>query len=110
MNIQIDIREISEGHYVTIHGEIDVYTAPQVKEKLLPISEIENSHLIVDLSDVSYLDSTGLGIFIGAFKNIKKHNGEFKLVGLSERLERLFSITGLSGIMDIDRKLEGGVK
>ncbi|MFC4322035.1 STAS domain-containing protein [Litchfieldia salsa] len=107
MNILIDVRDLNDSKYVTIRGEIDVYTAPELKEQLLPISEMEKVNMIVDLRGVSYLDSTGLGVFIGIFKNVQKNHGEFKLVGLSERLERLFSITGLSEIMTIERKLEG---
>jgi anti-sigma B factor antagonist len=110
MNILIDIKGSHESKYVTIKGEIDVYTAPELKEQLLQLSEVDKVRLIVDLEGVTYLDSTGLGVFIGVFKNVQKNHGDFRIVGLSDRLERLFSITGLSEIMNIERKLEGGVK
>ena len=56
------------------------------------------------------MDSTGLGVIVGVFKSVRAHNGEFKLVGLSDRLKRLFDITGLADIIDINSEIEGGVK
>ena len=66
--------------------------------------------MIIDLSDVNYMDSTGLGVFVGIFKNVRANNGEFKLIGLSSRLIRLFEITGLADIIDINSKIEGGIQ
>ena len=74
----------------------------------MPLAEEQNQSLIVSLKDVSYIDSTGLGVFIGLFKEIMKNDGELKLVDLSDRLERLFQITGLSNIIDISTNSEVG--
>ena len=50
--------------------------------------------IIVNLRDVSYLDSTGLSVFVSLFKQLMNNNGELKLIGLSERFIKLFEITG----------------
>ncbi len=110
MNIGITIKKEKDLVYVVLGGEIDAYTAPKLKEELLPFTQMNKANLIVNLEDVTYMDSTGLGVFIGLLKNIRQNNGTLKLVGLSERLERLFSITGLTEIMDITSKVEGGVQ
>ncbi|MDZ5474575.1 anti-sigma factor antagonist [Bacillus sp. 31A1R] len=102
MNIKIDVIENDHSVEAKVSGEIDVYTAPKVRETLFPISEREGITLRVDLTDVSYMDSTGLGVFVGIFKNIRAHNGTFQLRGLSDRLKRLFEITGLADIIDIN--------
>ena len=65
--------------------------------------------MIVDLSDVSYMDSTGLGVFVGLFKELKANEGSLILTGMSDRLKRLFDITGLADVMDINTEVEGGV-
>jgi anti-sigma B factor antagonist len=109
MNMTIDVKDINSTVEVLIKGEIDAYTAPKLRESLFPLSEQEQVSMIVDLTDVSYMDSTGLGVFVGLFKSIKAHNGKFKLVGLSERLHRLFDITGLADIIDINSNSEGGL-
>ncbi|MCM3125654.1 MULTISPECIES: anti-sigma factor antagonist [unclassified Mesobacillus] len=110
MNISIDVKETESKLAVKVNGEIDAYTAPQLREKLFPLSEKEGVKMVVDLSEVNYMDSTGLGVFVGVFKNVRAHNGEFKIVGLSERLQRLFEITGLADIIDINSQIEGGVQ
>ncbi|MEJ9232673.1 anti-sigma factor antagonist [Peribacillus butanolivorans] len=110
MNITVDVNELNTEFIVKLKGEIDAYTAPKLRESLFPISEQDNVSIIIDLTEVSYMDSTGLGVFVGAFKSIRAHNGEFTLIGLSERLRRLFDITGLADIIDIKSGTEGGLE
>lgn len=110
MNISIDVKETESKLAVKVSGEIDAYTAPQLREKLFPMSEKKGVKMVVDLSEVNYMDSTGLGVFVGVFKNVRANDGEFKIVGLSERLQRLFEITGLADIIDINSQIEGGVQ
>ncbi|MBA9029235.1 MULTISPECIES: anti-sigma factor antagonist [Bacillaceae] len=110
MDITVDVKDITSGVEVRVKGEIDAYTAPKLSEALYPLSKREGIVMIVDLTEVSYMDSTGLGIFVGLFKSVRAHNGVFTLVGLSERLQRLFDITGLADIIDIKSHAEGGVE
>ncbi|CAH0347184.1 anti-sigma factor antagonist [Bacillus sp. CECT 9360] len=110
MNITIDVQDINSKVEVEVKGEIDAFTAPKLRETLFPLSEQENISMVVNLAEVSYMDSTGLGVFVGLFKSVRAHNGEFKLVGLSERLRRLFDITGLADIIDIKSDAEGGLE
>ncbi|WP_100403723.1 STAS domain-containing protein [Bacillus sp. FJAT-42315] len=108
MNITINVEEMDQYTKVYIGGELDVYTAPKLQETIFPHVKA-NQTLIIDLTEVTYLDSTGLGIFVGLFKSLNAKNGTLQLVGLSGRLKRLFDITGLSGIMNIHSEVEGGV-
>lgn len=110
MNIKIDVKENDTVLAINVDGEIDAFTAPKLREAIFPLSEKENVKMEVDLSDVSYMDSTGLGVIVGVFKSVRSHNGEFRLIGLSERLKRLFEITGLADIIDINSQVEGGVQ
>jgi anti-sigma B factor antagonist len=109
MNISIETKEKDQLTTVNISGEIDAYTAPRLRESLFQLAEKKESVIIINLSGVTYMDSTGLGVFVGVFKNIRSNNGQLKLLGLSSRLMRLFEITGLSTIMDISGKIEGEV-
>ncbi len=99
--MDIQIKEDLNQTTVVLEGEIDAYTAPKVKEKVAPLLEGFTGELIFDLSNVNYMDSTGLGMFVGFFKTVKANGGVFRLMGLSDRLKRLFDITGLAGIMEI---------
>ncbi|MDQ0256141.1 anti-sigma B factor antagonist [Evansella vedderi] len=102
MNLQVDVREEEQEKHVLLNGEVDVYTASLLKEKLIPLAEKPNAAIIVNLSNVNYIDSTGVGIFIGALKASDKSNSSLKLIGANARVKRLFEITGLDEVMDID--------
>lgn len=108
MNLVIDVSEDTGKSTVNLSGEIDAYTAPELKEALLPLTK-QNGHIVeINLEDVNYMDSTGLGIFISALKSAKENNSQMKLVNLQERVYRLFKITGLDAIMDINAAIRGG--
>ncbi|WP_313891875.1 anti-sigma factor antagonist [Psychrobacillus sp.] len=106
MNISVELFEKNMNVKGIIKGEIDAFTAPVLRENLLDISLKENILIELDLTDVSYMDSTGLGVFVGIYKSVNALNGQLKLTGLSSRLKRLFDITGLVEIMDIQTREE----
>lgn len=109
MNISIDVQEQEKQTTIKLAGEIDAYTAPKLREAAFPYTEKEEADIVIDLSGVTYMDSTGLGVFVGLFKSLNANNGTMKLIGLSDRLKRLFDITGLADIMNINSGSEGGV-
>ncbi|MEI4770701.1 STAS domain-containing protein [Psychrobacillus sp. FJAT-51614] len=101
MNITVELLEENMKVTGIIKGEIDAFTAPVLREKLAEINLSEDLQVELDLSGVSYMDSTGLGVFVGFYKSVKASNSHLELTGLSSRLKRLFDITGLGEIMDI---------
>lgn len=107
MNLQIQIDEKNNESFVHLSGEIDVYTASELKEALLPLTMKKGHLLEINLENVSYMDSTGLGIFINALKSAKEHASNLKLVNLQDRVHRLFQITGLNEVMDINTTIRG---
>lgn len=107
MNLQIDVTEGTEKSVVNLMGEIDAYTAPNLKESLLPLTKVSGRNIEVNLKDVNYMDSTGLGVFISALKSTKENNSKMKLVDLQDRVARLFKITGLDEVIDIHIAIRG---
>ncbi|WP_040225205.1 STAS domain-containing protein [Bhargavaea cecembensis] len=110
MNLQVDLREENSVQHFKVVGEIDAFTAPELREKLAEYTGQAGLRAEIDLSDVEYMDSTGLGVFVGFFKQVKENGGHVKITGLSQRLKRLFDITGLNEVMDIETQKdnEGG--
>jgi anti-sigma B factor antagonist len=108
MNLEIAevMDDKSKGKVLKLSGELDVYTAPKLKEVLMPLVQQEHQEIIVDLANVQYMDSTGLGVFIGALKRSQKYDSKLKLVNPQKRIHRLFSITGLAEVMDIRQEEE----
>lgn len=83
---------------VRVTGEIDVFSSPQLREMLLEVIENGNLHLVIDLADVSFLDSTGLGVLVGIFHRLRARNGSMAFVGANERVRRVFHVTQLTKI------------
>lgn len=109
MNVSIKMTENDNAVHVSLSGEIDAYTAPKVRDELMKHANKKGMQLVVDLSEVTYMDSTGLGVFVGLFKQLRTNEGDLTLTGMSERLQRLFDITGLADVMEINTEVEGGV-
>lgn len=82
-----------------VTGEIDAFTAPMLRERLLELVAKGAVHIIVDLSGVVFLDSTGLGVLVGGLKRAGARDGSLTLVTSEERILRLFRITGLLGVL-----------
>jgi anti-sigma B factor antagonist len=86
---------------VHVSGEIDVYTAPALREHLDEHISAGRHHLVVDLGGVSFMASTGLGVLVGRLKLVRAANGTMRLVCSSERILSVFSITGLDKVFQI---------
>jgi anti-sigma B factor antagonist len=81
-----------------ISGEIDLYSAPTVRQGVLELADKGAVHLIVDLTQVTFLDSTGLGVFVSCLKRLRAHDGSLALVINTEQILRIFRITGLTKV------------
>ena len=79
-----------------IAGELDVYTAPELRQQVIKHVESGTRHMVGDLREVDFLDSTGLGVLVGSLKRLRLHQGSLSLVTNGGRVLQLFEITGLS--------------
>jgi anti-sigma B factor antagonist len=91
---------ITAGDCAVLHitGEIDVYTAPELRQQVIHLVDNGARHIIGDLRDVDFLDSTGLGVLVGSFKRVRVHQGSLRLVTSGGRILELLEITGLSRV------------
>lgn len=106
MELSMSTRTVAGHRVLEVGGEIDVYTAPQLRERLVTLVEDGARHVIVDLSRVEFLDSTGLGVLVGALKRLRGVNGDLALVCAQERLLKIFRITGLDRVFTIRESVE----
>ena len=100
--------DLKLGHYskdgievVNAEGEIDIHTAPRLRELLIDLASKNNYQLIVNLEKVGFLDSTGLGVLVGGLKRVRPHDGSLDLVCTEERILKIFKITGLTKVFGI---------
>jgi anti-sigma B factor antagonist len=90
---------VDESHdrfvVVSVSGEVDVMTAPRLRARLVELAGEGKVNLIVDLEQVSFLDSSGLAALVGALKRVREDSGEIALVCTQPQTLKVFEITGL---------------
>ncbi len=98
LRLESEIREVEGVKVLALSGEIDVYTAPQFKDAVSEILASGQLHLIVDMSKVNYMDSSGFGTLLSATKKLRPQNGSVNLVGCTPAIERILHITKLDTV------------
>ena len=118
MNFHIQDEEIdADTHVIELGGEVDLYTAPEFKERLVQVIEDGKKQLVVDLSKATFIDSTTLGVLVGGVKRLRTNDGQLSLVCSDRNITKIFEITGLDRVFTIYgtrdeavSKLDGGSK
>jgi len=99
-----------DGWYVLeVEGEIDLATAPRLRERLLSAVNDGELNLVVDLRGVGFIDSTGLGVLIGALKRVRLHEGDLRLVCPERGIRKVFDITGLDHVFALTASVDDAV-
>lgn len=106
--LSIDVQTDDDGrtHLFALHGDLDVATSPALRAALMDAASGEQQNIIVDLSHLAFLDSTGLGALIGANKRAKEGAGEVRLVAQEGQILRLLRITGLLDVFRVYPSVE----
>lgn len=105
-NLILDTQERGDVTVVSIKGEVDLYTAPTLKEQIADLVASGKTSLAVDLAGVEFMDSTGLGVLIGGLKRCKEAGGSLDLVAPREPVVKVLSITGLDKVFSIHETVE----
>ena len=101
MDLSLETRQENDHTLIEVGGEIDVYTAPKLRECITELVDQGRRDLIIDLEKVEFMDSTGLGVLVGGLKRVRTHEGSLELVCTQERLLKIFRITGLAKVFTI---------
>jgi len=103
VSVDISISRTSAGEVpiVSVSGDVDVYSAPALKDKISELIGTGEQTVIVDLGKVTFLDSTGLGVLVEARTATAEAGGQLPLVCTQQRILKLFAITGLDGVFNI---------
>lgn len=109
MQLRTQVSDIAGWTVVSVFGEVDVATSPQLREQLIKLVGDGRVRLVLDLEGVDFLDSTGLGTIVSALKRVRTHGGDLRLVCTEARITRLFEITGLDKAVPLHRSLDAAV-
>ena len=103
VDVDLSVSSSEQGAVTIVHvaGEIDVYTAPLLREVLDKQVAAGRTDLVVDLEKVTFMDSTGLGVLVRRLKLVRGQNGTLRIVSGQERILKVFKITGLDKVFHI---------
>lgn len=109
--LSIDLTSVNDGAVAVfaLSGTLDIATSPSLRAALMEAADREDHEMIVDLSQLEFLDSTGLGALIGAHKRASEHNGAVRLVAQEGQILRLLRITGLLDVFSVYPNLEAAL-
>ena len=103
MSLNIDIEIKQDVLCIRLSGELDHHTADELREKATTAIERNDiRHIVLNLEDLSFMDSSGLGVIIGRYKQIKQVHGEMVVCAISPAIQRLFDMSGLFKILKLE--------
>jgi anti-sigma B factor antagonist len=106
MDLGLDTEERNGFAVLAVQGEVDVYTAPQLREQLISLVDDGKSNIVVNLEGVEFLDSTGLGVLVGGLKRVRSAGGDLSLVCTQRRILKVLEITGLTKVFSIHETVD----
>ena len=109
VSISVTTSEIGPVHVVHVAGEVDVTSAALLRDALEALLADGHRHLTLDLGEVTFMDSTALGVIVGRLRRLARHGGVMTVVATHERVLRVFGITGLDQLMGIHPDLDSAV-
>jgi anti-sigma B factor antagonist len=108
MDLRLRSRKSGAATVVEVGGEVELHSASQLRDELLRAGETEHPCVVVDLSRVTFIDSTGLGVLVGALKRVRE-KGALSLVCPQRQVRRVFEITGLTKVFPMFDRLEDAI-
>jgi len=94
-------KEVDGYTILVLNGEVDVYTAPQFREAIDKVLTQGQLHLILEMSGISYIDSSGFGILLSAIKRIRPKGGTVNLIACNAAIDRVLRITKLNTVFNV---------
>lgn len=101
--------QVDDWHILEVRGELDMATAPTLRQQVIALVTHGATKVVLDLEGVDFIDSTGLGVLVGAVKRIRVAEGDFRMVCTRDSLLSLFEITRLTSVFDIYETLEAAL-
>lgn len=99
LNEVLEIVKGTDMEKIVLHGDIDLYNVTELKEQL---QNCQAENILIDAADLQYIDSTGLGVLVSSLNKLKEKNGSIRITGLKPHIYKIFALTSLDKIFDIE--------
>jgi anti-sigma B factor antagonist len=109
VELTLTVRTVGDRSVLDVVGEVDVYSAPELRERLSEQLSAASPSLIVNLADVTFLDSTGIGTLVAGLNRAVQFGGTLTLVSDHDRILKLFRITGLDSVFTICPSVDAAI-
>lgn len=109
MELNLHVRQVERVSIVDVEGELELHNTPRLRTQLHAVCDTEQPRVVVDLSGVTFIDSSGIGVLVGALKRAREHGGTLVLVCPQPRVRRVFEITGLLKAMQLFESLDEAI-
>ncbi len=107
--LDVTVRKVDSTAVVAVAGEIDVYTSPLLQERLVEVLRDGFPSIVLDLSAVTFLDSTGLGVLITGLKRCRSAEGDLVLVTAQPNVLKVLEITGLNDVFQVHDSVDDAI-
>lgn len=101
MELKMATRSVGEWAILDVEGEVDIYTAPSLRDQVSGLVDEGRSKIVVNLLGVGFMDSSGLGALVAALKRVKERDGDLRVVCDEGPVRRVLSITGLQQVFSV---------
>jgi len=108
--VKVNAKEIGGIVVMEVEGEVDAEHAPNLKRALIKAKESVEKGLVMDLTKVSFIDSTGLGVLISLMRQMKEQGSELRLTGMQDEVRSIFEITRLYKVFSLSESVEAAVQ
>jgi len=101
MDLVLENRAVGSWSVIRVAGELDLHTAPQLRDHVISMVTDERPRLALDLTDVGFMDSSSLGVLVSCLKRVRERGGDLVLIGVGGSPMKVFTLTGLDRVFDI---------
>jgi anti-sigma B factor antagonist len=110
IDLKIESRTAGRWTVLKLAGEVDVYTCGFLREAVTKAADEKKLYIAVDVQAVEFMDSSGLGVIVGAHKRLKSEDGELVLVSPNKQMRRILALTGLDQILNVRISVDEAIR
>ncbi|HDL17532.1 MAG TPA: anti-sigma factor antagonist [Bacteroidetes bacterium] len=104
--LEIEINRNQNYVVISLCGEVDLYSSPKFRKQLIPLTQAKLPTIVIDLSKVSYMDSSGVATLVEGLQLIEKYKGNFYITGLTPMVREVFELSRLDSVFSIHESVE----